>query len=341
MTMSLLGTLGILCGAALLSPATVAQTDGSRVQPHAATAATLRIWGDTYMQSVVLAWEQHFRQHHPEVQFENRLMGTDTAMSGLYTGNADIALLGRDSNTTENDGFLHTIQYPPLKLRLMTGSLDVPGESSAPVLFVHKELPLEELTLAQLDFLIGCGQSHAAPPQRWGDLGLAGVWKDKPIHVYTYDAKTGTGLFLLTVLQAGSRKMNWQIIREFRNGSHVDGTRYDAGEQIMDGLMKDPYGLAISSLHYANPKVKALKLARTQDSEYVAPTRDTLIDGSYPLTRTTYVFLNRPPKAGVAPLTAEFLRFIYSDEGRKLVEEQSGFLPLTAKDAADQLDRLP
>ena len=292
------------------------------------------------MQPVVLAWEQRFRQHHPEVQFENRLMGTDTAMSGLYTGNADIALLGRDSNTTENDGFLHTLQYPPLKLRLMTGSLEVPGESYAPVLFVHKELPLEKLTLAQVDFLIGCGQPHTVPPRTWGDLGLTGIWKDKPIHVYTYDAETGTGLFLLTALQGGSRKMNWQIIREFRNGSHIDGTRYDAGEQIMDALMKDPYGLAISSLRYANPQVKVLKLARTQDSEYVAPTRESLIDGSYPLTRMTYAFLNRRPKTGVPPLTAEFLRFIYSDEGRTLVKEQNGFLPLTTKDAADQLNPL-
>ena len=292
------------------------------------------------MQSVVLAWEKRFRQYHPEVQFENRLIGTDTAMPGLYTGNADIALLGRETNTTEDDGFLHTLQYRPLKLRLMTGSLDVPGESYAPVLFVHNEFPLDKLTLAQLDFLIGCGQSHVVPPQTWGDLGLTGVWKDKPIHVYTYDAETGTGLFLLTVLQAGSRKMNWQIIREFHNGSHIDGTSYNAGEQIMDALMKDPYGLAISSLHYTNPQVKVLKLARTQDSEYVTPTRETLINGSYPLTRMTYAFLNRRPNTSIAPLTAELLRFIYSDEGRKLVEEQNGFLPLTAKDAADQLNLL-
>jgi phosphate transport system substrate-binding protein len=166
------------------------------------------------------------------------------------------------------------------------------------------------------------------------------VWKDKPVHVYTYDAETGTGLFLLTALQGGSRKMNWQIIREFRNGSHIDGTRYDAGEQIMDALMKDPYGLAISSLRYANPQVKVLKLARTQDSEYAAPTRESLIDGSYPLTRVTYAFLNRHPNASVAPLTAEFLHFIYSDEGRKLMEEQNGFLPLTPNDAADQLNLL-
>ena len=171
------------------------------------------------------------------------------------------------------------------------------------------------------------GVADAVRAGRLGDAAKVSTARPNPnaqdpamhvICVYTYDAETGTGLFLLTVLQAGSRKMNWQIIREFHNGSHIDGTSYNAGEQIMDALMKDPYGLAISSLHYTNPQVKVLKLARTQDSEYVTPTRETLINGSYPLTRMTYAFLNRQPNTSLAPLTAEFLRFIYSDEGRKL-----------------------
>jgi phosphate transport system substrate-binding protein len=305
------------------------------------SAGTVRVWGDPYMASVVEAWETGFRKYHPGVQFENKLMGTDTAMPGLYGGVADIALFGRESNQTENDGFQHSLQYKPLQLRLMTGSLEAPGKSYAPVLFVRKDNPLTRLTMAQLLMIFGCGQTGEGRPARtWGDLGLSGAWKNKPIHVYAFDIETGTGDFFLRRVQGASRKMNWAIVREFRDGRHPDGTAYDAGEQTMDALKADPYGLAVSGLHYADDDVKPLALAAAEGAPYVAATRETLIDGTYPLARMTYAFVNRPPGKAVPPLVEEFLRFVYSDEGQRLIAPDTGFLPLTARDAAKQLELL-
>lgn len=290
------------------------------------------------MSSIVLAWEERFYLYHPEVKFETRLMGTDTAMPAIYNGLADIGLFGRESNQTENDGFLHTLQYKPLELRLMTGSLDALGESYALVLFVSKDNPLERLTLTQVDSIFGCGQPGQSTPARtWGDLGLSGEWRDKPIRVYTFDTESGTGLFLQHKLQGESRKMNWSVIRESPDGRHTDGTSYEAGEQTMDALLRDRYGLAVSSLHYANANVKAIALSAASSSAYVKASRESLIDGTYPLTRMTYAFVNQPPDQPVLPLVKEFLRFVYSEEGQGLIEESGGFLPLTKEDASNQL----
>jgi phosphate transport system substrate-binding protein len=259
-------------------------------------------------------------------------------MPGLYTGKADIALFGRESNTTENDGFLHTMQYRPLRLRLMTGSLDVPGKSYAPVLFVHKDNPLDKLTLAQVDSVFGCGQpSHNAPARTWGDLGLGGEWKDKPIRLYTFELESGTGIFFLHALQGDSKKMNWEIIHEYSDRRRPDATSYEAGEQTMDALQRDRYGLAVSNLRYANSDVKALMLAAASEAQYVPASRETLGNGSYPLTRMTYAFVNQPPGQPVPALVKEFLRFVYSDEGQKVVLESQGFLPLTKRDASQQV----
>jgi phosphate transport system substrate-binding protein len=326
--------LGILLSAA---PVAVAPAQ-SPFEPHPIAAGTLRIWGDPAMSSVVLAWEQRFHRYHPEVQFATRLMGTDTAMPGLYTGVADIALFGRESNQTENDGFLHTLQYKPLQLRLMTGSLDAPGKSYALALFVHKDNPLEKLTVAQIDSIFGCGQpGESAPARTWGDLGRGGEWKDKPIHLYTFDTESGTGLFLQHKLQGESKKMNWPVIREFPDTRRTDGTSYEAGEQTMDALLRDREGLAVSSMRYANSNVKAVALAATSESAYVQASRETLIDGSYPLTRMTYAFVNQPPGQSVSPLVKEFMRFVYSEEGQEMIERSHSFLPLTKEDAAKQL----
>ena len=290
------------------------------------------------MSSVVLAWEERFRRYHPEVTFEIKLTGTDTAMPAIYNGVADIGLLGRESNQTENDGFLHTLQYKPLQLRLMTGSLDVPGKSYALVLFVHKDNPIKELTLKQVDSIFGCGQpGQSTSPRTWGDLGLGSEWTDKPIHVYTFDTESGTGLFLQHKLQGDGRKMNWEIIREFPDARHTDGTSYEAGEQTMNALLHDRYGLAVSSLRYANGDVNPIALAATSGSTYVQASRETLIDGTYPLTRMTYAFVNQPPGQPVPPLVKEFLRFVYSEEGQELIEKSHGFLPLTKEQAAKQV----
>ena len=264
-------------------------------------------------------------------------MGTDTAMPGLYGGIADLALFGRESNASERDGFLHSLQYKPLQLHLMTGSLDVPGMSYAPVLFVHKDNPLEKLTLEQTDAVFGCGQLGVIAARTWGDLGLGGEWKDKPIHVYGLDMESGTGTFFLHALQGDSKKMNWAIVREFSDGRRTDGTSDEAAEQTMDALLRDRYGLAVSSLRYAGSEAKALAVA-AGGQVYVRATRKTLIDGSYPLARLTYVFVNQPPGKPVPPLVKEFLRFVYSDEGRKVVSDSHGFLPLTQADAVRQVE---
>ena len=331
--------LGILCFAALAASNVHAQAPSAAFDPHPVSAGTLRIWGDTYMSSVVQAWEEHFRRYHRDVQFVTQLMGTDTAMPGLYGGIADLALFGRESNTTENDGFLHSLQYKPLQLHLMTGSLDVPGMSYAPVLFVHKDNPLQKLTLAQADSVFGCGRPGAVTARTWGDLGLGGEWKDKPIHVYALDMESGTGAFFLHALQGESKKMNWAIVREFSNGRRQDGTSYEAAEQTMDALLRDRYGLAVSSLRYAGGQAEALAVSAAGPT-YVLATRETLIDGSYPLARLTYVFVNQPPGKPMSPLVKEFLRFVYSDEGRKVVSDFHGFLPLAQTDAARQVELL-
>ncbi len=333
-----LRSLGTLCFASLAASSILAQATSAAFEAQPVPAGTLRIWGDTYMSSVVQVWEEHFHRFHPDVVFENRLMGTDTAMPGLYGGIADLSLFGRESNATENDGFLHSMQYKPLQLRLMAGSMDAPGKSYAPVLFVHEGNPLARLTLEQADALFGCGQpGEGAPARTWGDLGLGGEWKDKPIHLYTFDMESGTGIFLLRKLQGGSKKMNWEILREFSDGRHADGTAYDAGEQTMNALKNDPYGLAVSGLQYADGNVKPLALAARPGTPYVYASRETVVDGTYSLARMTYAFVNQTPGMPVLPQVKEFLRFVYSDEGQKLVMDSNGFLPLTKNEAAKQV----
>jgi len=314
---------------------------GAPYQAGQPITGTIRIWGDDNMSGVTSAWEKGFQKFHPQVNFETKLMGTATAMPGIYTGVADLALIGRETNTTDNDGFLHVLQYRPLRFELMTGSLDRPGKSYALAIFVHKDNPLSKLTLAQLDAVFGCEHRRGLDNIRtWGQLGLAGEWKNKPINLYSYDAETGTGLFFLHAVLADSRKMNWETLKEFKDIKNPDGSTYESGQQIIDALRKDRFGLAVSSVRYANAEVKALPLAAHDSGPYLLATRENLISRKYPLTRVTYAFVNQLPDKPIDPKVREFLRYVFSREGQEDIARDHGYLPLSQEAILGQLKKL-
>ncbi len=82
-------------------------------QPEKKITGTIRIWGNKHMQGIVKHWEDGFSKYHPDVRFETNLRGTASAIGGLYTGAADIALTGRDTWPVDIDGFEETFQYKP------------------------------------------------------------------------------------------------------------------------------------------------------------------------------------------------------------------------------------
>ncbi len=306
----------------------------------------LRIWGDTDMGEILSIWEVAYEQQHPAARFENHLLGTDTAIPALYGGLADIALLGREPNQTEHDGFLHSMHYEPLQLQITRGALDAAGHSYALAVFVSKDNPLQHLTIAQLALAFGCSRRH--PPARtWADLGLAGPAAHRPLHLYTFDMESGSGVFFLTRIQGPNRKMNWAAVRESRDIEQPDGTILSAGEQTIKALLADSEGLAISGLRYADSpdhstKIKAVALATAVSGPYVLPTRETVINATYPLTRTTYAFADQPPGKPLKPSVRDFLRFVLSRDAQlRLLSAQPNFLPLSVADAATERSKLP
>ncbi len=311
-------------------------------RPSQNVSGTIRIWGDENMSAVTKNWAEGFRRYQPNINFDIRLMGTVTAMPAIYTNQADLALLGRDSNVTDHDGFLHVLYYAPLRLELMTGSLDAPGKSYALAIYVHKDNPISKLTLAQLDAIFGC--EHRRGPNNiraWGELGLTGEWKDKPINLYGYDAETGASLFFLHTVLADSQKMNWEHLKEFKDIKNLDGSVYESGQQIVGALRKDRFGLAVSGVRYANPEVKPVALAAVDGGPYFQATKENLVSRKYPLTRITYAFVNQPPGKSIDPKLKEFLRYVFSREGQQdTMRAGGGYLPLSPEAILEQLRKL-
>src|SRR5437764_10799737 len=152
-------------------------------------AADVRLAGNDQMQAVVQRWAAGFRQQNPETGLSATFAGSDVAMAALYTGQCDIALLGRDATAPEVKAFEWIFRYRPMRIELMTGALDQPGKSPAVVGFVHADNPLQKITFAQLDDIISAERlrgGHEAITT-WGGLGLTGGWAARPVHILMLD----------------------------------------------------------------------------------------------------------------------------------------------------------
>ncbi|MDI1319912.1 MAG: substrate-binding domain-containing protein [bacterium] len=306
-----------------------------RINADEATASrVLRLSGNPEMTSLVARWSAAFEKSHRNTRVETHLTGSDTGMAALYTGQADLALLGRSPTLSEIQAFEWIHHYKPAQVEIMTGSLDHAGKSPALVLFVHRDNPLAMLTLEQLDAIFGT-EHRLAPADLliWGQLGLTGEWADKPIHLYAPDTMSGTGRFFRHVVLNDRRMMNWAQLTEFNDTAVPRGRTHDAGRQIIAALAQDRYGLAVASLDFTTAQVRPVPLT-------VTATRGTVIARQYPLTRAVMACYGRKPGVPVDPLVREFLRYILSREGQQAVTDDNGYLPLTAALAAEQSAKL-
>ena len=137
----------------------------------------------------------------------------------------------------------------------------------------------------------------------------------------------------------GSHRWNTDL-KEFVHVNRPDGSQYDHGQQILDALARDRFGIAISNVRYANPEVKALALGEHDDGPFYPPAPANLIAQTYPLVRIIPAFIDRAPGQPIDPKVREFLRYILSREGQKTLIDESSYLPLGAEIIRAQLEKL-
>ena len=293
----------------------------------------IRTWGHgsrdkDIVGGLVRDWQAGFSRQQPGVRFETTLRGDGTAIGGLYTGAADLALMERPPLAIELDGYQPVFGHDPVEISVATGSLDVADHAFAPVVFVHRDNPIAHLSLAQLDAIFGADRRRGGSPVRtWGDLGAGGEWANKPLHLYTFGLDQDEAQFFARTVMGGSQKWASPLTEL-------------GGRQAADALAKDRYGIALSGLQYRSALVKPLALAVTADGPFIQATQDTLMQRQYPLTRKVSVFLDRSQGQPVDPKLKEYLLYLLSREGQAAIRRDGRYLPLTPELAQRELEKL-
>jgi phosphate transport system substrate-binding protein len=315
-------------------------------RPEEQVTGTIRLWGHgspkhDFMGRLVRRWTRDFHRYQPHVTIVNDMYGTASAVGALYTGAGDLAILGEEISPAAERAFRRERHYGPTVLEVATGNVDVNYFDYAHMVFVNRANPLDRLTLPQLARILGDPPpaEGSGPIRTWGQLGLRGVWANRKIQPYSWTFDQDFALFLHARVLGDAVPWNPQV-RQFATYDRPDGTIVDRGEQILAALARDPDGIAVSNIRFANPSVKILKLAGTSSGPYLLPTVRTLISQQYPLTRIIPAIVDVPPGQPVQPAIQEFLRFILSRQGQRALIEESGYLPLGEKYRREQLHEL-
>src|SRR5690606_22539520 len=93
------------------------------------------------------------------------------------------------------------------------------------------------------------------------------------------------------------------------------------------GVSESINGIGYSGIGYVTSGVRALPLSKKDGQSFVMPDAAHALDGTYPLARVLYVYINKHPNRKLDTLQLEFLKLVLSKQGQETVV-RDGYIPL-------------
>lgn len=272
-------------------------------------AGNLTSVGSDTLANLMSLWAEAFQRAYPNVNVQIQAAGSSTAPPALTEGTANLGPMSRKMKDVELQAFEQKYGYKPTAIAVAIDALAV---------FVHKDNPIQGLTLKQLDAIFSstrlCGAS--ADARRWDDLGVRGSLAAQPLQLFGRNSVSGTyGYFKEQALCKGDFKAN---VNE-QPGS----------ASVVQAVSSSLNGIGYSGVGYKTASTRTVALARTENGPYVEDSEANAVNGSYPLARFLYVYVNKAPNQPLPPLEAEFIKLMLSQTGQQMVV-RDGYIPLPA-----------
>ncbi|MGO9264785.1 MAG: PstS family phosphate ABC transporter substrate-binding protein [Candidatus Binataceae bacterium] len=263
--------------------------------------------GSDTLADVMVLCSRGFMTIYPDVTVQLEHKGSGTAPPALIDGRSQLAPMSRPMTGEEVAAFETKYGYKPTFYRIALDALAV---------YVNKSNPVGGMTLQQVDGVFSSSLKRGGPLlETWGSLGLAGDWANKAITLYGRDNVSGTRQFFKE--------------HALQNGDFKATVHEDISEYVVEYVASDPSGIGYSGIGWKTALVRAVPLGETT-GHFVEPTYENALDGTYPLARFLYLYVNQQPGQPLDRLTGEFIKYVLSHEGQEAVV-QAKFFPLPAK----------
>ena len=259
---------------------------------------TIQVKGSDTMVNLAQAWAEAYHKIKPDVRIEVSGGGSGTGIAALIAGTVDIADASREMKPQEREAAKKNTGKEPKETTVGYDALAV---------YVHKDNPLNEITIKQLREIYAEGGTIT----KWSQLGVKvpGCDSDEIVRV-SRQSNSGTYVYFREhVLEK----------RDYKSGSRdMNGSK-----EVVELVSHTPCAIGYSGMGYATPEVKMLKIARKKGEPAYAPTVANAVSKKYPIARALYVYTLGEPTGAVK----DYIDWILSPAGQKIVA-QIGYVPL-------------
>ena len=308
-----------LTAAGVFSAASMAAIDPTlpSYEKTSGVSGNLSSVGSDTLANMMTLWAEEFKHIYPNVNIQIQAAGSSTAPPALTEGTSQFGPMSRKMKPNEVEAFEKHFGYKPTAVRVAIDALAV---------FVHKDNPITGLSIEQIDAIFSsthkCGGKEI---NRWGDAGLDGNWAAKDVQLYGRNSVSGTyGYFKEKALCKGDFRAN---VNE-QPGS----------ASVVQSVSQSLNAIGYSGIGYKTAGVKAVAISKKGD-KFIEATAANAADGTYPLSRYLYVYVNKHPNKDQSPMDREFLRFVLSKQGQQIVEKD-GYVPLPTSVISKDLEKV-
>jgi phosphate transport system substrate-binding protein len=245
---------------------------------------TIRLAGSETMLPLVKQWTEAYQVKNPAVGFSVRGGGSASGIRALISGSTEIAAASRSITPDEVRQLVRNHRSIGIAILTARDALSI---------YVHPNNPVRSLTQDQVKRIF-TGEIVS-----WKDLG---GW-NLPIAVISREVKSGTYLFFQEHVLYG-------------DPYSVGCTTVTGAQEVVRAVEKDSGAIGYGSFMYAHS-------VRVVDIDSVAPTRENVLNGAYPLSRYLHFYTREMPAGEVK----KFIDWVLSKEGQTISRE-NGFIPL-------------
>jgi phosphate transport system substrate-binding protein len=263
--------------------------------------ATIQNKGSDTMVNLAQAWAEEYKKVAPDVDVEVSGGGSGVGIAALQKGTIDIANASRNMKPEEIETAKKNTGKTPKEFIVGYDALAI---------YVHKDNPLNEITLDQIAQIYVEGGTIT----KWSDLGvqIPGT-SDQTIVRVSRQSSSGT----------------YEFLREhvLHNKDYKLGSRdMNGSKEVVELVSSTPTAIGYSGMGYATPAVKMLKVKKTAGDPAYEPNIANTLAKTYPIARSLQVYTLGEPQGAAKT----YIDWMMSDAGQKVVEA-TGYVPLPAE----------
>jgi phosphate transport system substrate-binding protein len=259
-------------------------------QSQQAQEKPITIKGSDTMVLLGQRWAEVYMKKNPSSRIQVTGGGSGTGIAALINGSTDICEASRPMKDKEKE---------EVKSKRGGEAKEIPVAVDGLAIYLHASNPVKELSLEQLKGI------YTGKITNWKEVG----GKNAKIILYSRENNSGTyAYFKEHVLQNGD--------------FHPTAQTLSGTATVVNSVAKDPNSIGYGGIAYAKG-IKQASVKKDANSPAIAANMETVLSGTYPISRYLYWYTLGEPSGEIKKLTDWAL----SSEGQAIVKEV-GYYPL-------------